>query len=383
MNNTQNNSSSSGAWAWATLGIVFIVFYFGTASRRESRSESDSNGESRKARSSQRVIVQSEHGGLKSRVQANVEGQTAEIQQALAEIDRETKDAKGMNFRSRAFTDSVKWLNQSMESLSERLHQISEEIEDETDKDVVETKIKKAFREAFVHSDLEEPNTDLQDSKVIVINNHGPDGPQDTVVAEVASDDAIPPAIADSLQPPAAPNPPNANSSHEDGVFTTDRPILGEGVPDWIRQRIVESDRVMIPIESSMHSTLEECKDEIQSKLPEEVRNVLDVHVLKRVPASSIPELTDAYIRENLVDRTAEFDNYQERPSGVFHQVWVKMVADKKRLDQIHEWEREILTQERVWHLGGLSGAVLGSLAGFSGIVNWLSRRERKRSHTL
>ncbi|MBM3968231.1 MAG: hypothetical protein FJ308_24700, partial [Planctomycetes bacterium] len=45
---------------------------------------------------------------------------------------------------------SMKWIAQSMDSLQEKLNQISDNLENMQDKEIVETEIKKAFREAFV-----------------------------------------------------------------------------------------------------------------------------------------------------------------------------------------------------------------------------------------
>lgn len=161
---------------------------------------------------------------------------------------------------------------------------------------------------------------------------------------------------------------------------SVDVPILGVGVPEWVRVRVIEGDRILVPIESSMHSSLAECRDELKAKLPREVKQILDMHVLKNESSDLIPELTDQYIRDKLVDHTLEFDNYQERPSGNFHQLWVRMDVEKKEIEQIRDWEREIVTQERVWELGGLSAVAIGSLAGLSGIVSLLSRREQKKN---
>jgi hypothetical protein len=229
--------------------------------------------------------------------------------------------------KKQTLSDSMRWLNQSIDSLSEKLNQISKKLENTQDQALVEAEIKRAFREAFV--------------------------------GEVSADEA-PEVSGDSK--------------------AFDQPILGEDVPEWIRQRVVERDRLLIPIESSLHGTLEECREELDTKLPQEVKNLIDEHVLKTVSADDIPGLTSEYIAKNLIDPAAKYDNYQERPSGNFHQMWVRLSIDKPKLEQIREWERQIITSVRVWLVGGLSLAFLGTFAGCSKVIRFLSSRETIRT---
>ncbi len=228
--------------------------------------------------------------------------------------------------KKQPLSDSMRWINQSIDSLSEKLNQISKKLENTQDQALVEAEIKRAFREAFVG---ESSSSD---------------------VAEVSEDSK-----------------------------SFDLPVLGEGIPEWIRQRVVERDRLLIPIESSLHGTLEECRAELDSKLPQEVKKLIDEYVLQTVSADDIPGLTPEYIAETLIDPAAKYDNYQERPSGNFHQMWVRLSIDKSKLEQIREWEREIITSVRVWLLGGLSLAFLGTFAGCSKVIQFLSTREHAR----
>lgn len=242
--------------------------------------------------------------------------------------------------RKQSLSDSMRWLNQSIDSLSEKLNQISKKLENTQDQAMVEAEIKKAFRDAFV----------------------GEIGSGD---AEVSGDSKAFDRLA---------------TANTNGVSDIDRPVLGDGIPEWIRQRVVERDRLLIPIESSLHGTLEECREELDAKLPEEVRKLIDAHVLKQVSADDLPGLTTEYINGTLIDPTAQFDNYQERPSGNFHQMWVRLSMDKPKLDQIREWEREKTTSVRVWLLGGMSLVFLGTFAGCSKVIQFLSNREQIRN---
>jgi hypothetical protein len=228
--------------------------------------------------------------------------------------------------KKQSLSDSMRWLNQSIDSLSEKLNQISKKLENTQDQALVEAEIKRAFRDAFV-GETSSGN-----------------------VAEVNGDSEA-----------------------------FDLPVLGEGIPEWIRQKVVERDRLLIPIESSLHGTLEECREELDAKLPQEVKKLIDEYVLETVSAEDIPGLTPEYIAETLIDPSAKYDNYQERPSGNFHQMWVRLSIDKSKLEQIREWEREIITSVRVWLLGGLSLAFLGTFAGCSKVIQFLSTREHAR----
>lgn len=376
----QSHSSSSAAWAWATLGIVFIVFYFGTARRREADRESSEERRPKRTANNDRVIVDTDRRSSRVRVEDEAGNVAVEVEAPPSGAEL----AQMQKFQSQAFSDSMRWLNRSMDSLGEKLKRISDKIENTEDKALVEEEIKKAFRDAFVHdtSHKESPHDDEIDADFADIPaDHQATSPQAEVGVNVTDFSSIADAAIPELD--AIPEPSNTVGPKAivgPVVVQVDRPILGEGVPEWIRQIVIENDRLLVPIESSMHASLQECREELKAKLPLEVRQILDMHVLKNASADSIAELNDQYIRDKLVDRTLEFDNYQERPSGNFHQLWVRMDVEKKELEQIKDWEREIVTQDRVWELGGLSAFAIGSIAGLSGIVSLLSRREQKKN---
>jgi hypothetical protein len=344
----QQHSSSSAAWAWATLGIVFIVFYFNTSSRREADRESSQERRAKRSSDSDRISVDADRRSSRVLVEDGAGNVVVGV-----EADPNANPIPMQKFQSQAFSESMRWLNRSMDTLGEKLKNISEKIENTEDKDIVEEEIKKAFRDAFVHDRTAKGQV------------------------QQALDQA-----REALDQTAAQGEVNQDATDFEQIASTphvDLPILGEGVPDWVRIRVIEGDRILVPIGSSMESSLGKCREDLNAKLPREVKEILDLHVLKNASSDSIVELTDQYIRDKLVDRTLEFDNYQERPSGNFHQLWVRMDVEKKELEQIRDWEREIVTQDRVWNLGGISAVTIGSLAGLSGIVSLLSRREKKK----
>jgi hypothetical protein len=359
-----HNSSGSAAWAWTTLGIVFIVFYFGSgSSRRDSDRESSEQRRSKRSSSSDRIIVDSDPRSSRVRVEDEAANLAVEVNAPSPPASPEPQQ----NFQSQAFSESMRWLNRSMDTLGEKLKKISEKIENTEDKAIVEEEIKRAFREAFVQ------DRTAQEQAQVALAQAQAATEQQSGQGEVKD--------AQAFEQIALTTPEEEGDKRLDtSAHHVDRPILGEGVPDWIRVRIVEGDRILVPIESSMHATLAECREELNAKLPQEVKQILDIHVLKNASSDSIAELNDEYIRDKLVDRTLEFDNYQERPSGNFHQLWVRMDVEKKEIEQIRDWEREIVTQDRVWQLGGLSAFAIGSMAGLSGIVSLLSRREEKKN---
>jgi len=376
MKNT-SNSSGNAAWAWATVMIVFIVFYFSRDSGRRARDSDKEDARSPIAQTQRIFELDSPPQGFREQLAREareaadkLRKEAANLQKASARMQRE----QPMD-RSQSFVESMHWLNRSMEVIGEKFNHLSKEGAESIDKDQLRKEIKEALNQVFVDSRNETPASQGEI-----------DSPQDIVITLNAVDAA-------SVVPPTPPSPPVANtlpetiddghsSQHRVVVIAGDRPILGEGVPDWIRQPITSESRILLPIESSMHSTIEECQEDLNGKLVDEAKRLLDMHVLQRVNADSIPELTPEFIREKLINREGEFDNFQERPSGTFHQLWVRMDIDEKELAQIRDWERTVVTQKRVTTLGGVAGGVLGALAGISGVVGLLSRREKNKKPT-
>jgi len=267
----------------------------------------------------------------RSRLELEIQETRKKIDERVATITRRAREAnQRVQGVGQTISNSIQWINESLESLSEKLDRLSEKLQNTEDEALVEAEIKQAFRDVFVG----ESDSDNRS----------------TAMAEVTPDSKA-----------------------------FDVPVLGEDVPNWISQRVVEGNRIIVPIESSLHATLDECRSELASRLPTEVKKIVDDYVLKQVSADDIPGLTPEYIKEKLIDPSIEFDNYQERPSGNFHQLWVKLDIHPNELKRIRDWEREILSTTRVWMLGGLSLAFLGSFAGLSEVFKFLSTRDQKR----
>lgn len=321
---------------WSSVAAMIYLVYNTTV--RESTSLREI--ESRAMRG-----LESEFEGLAPESMVTIE---VEPRQTVVELSAKENRSLSENRREprvgTSLSGSMQWLNDSIESLSEQLKRISDKLENTEDKSLVEAEVKRAFREAFVGEPKAEPP------------------------AEVVEDSKDFEALASEASRPS-----------DQG----DVPVLGDGIPEWIRQRVIDEDRILIPLESSMHGSLEECRSELATKLTSEVRKVIDDHVLHRVSSDSLDGLTSEYIHEHLIDRRLEFDNYQERPSGNFHQLWVRLDIDKNEIDQIREWEREVTTTKRVWILSGLSLGFLGAFAGLSEVFQWMSSRERRRTRPL
>lgn len=280
------------------------------------------------------------------RLELEIQNTKKKIDDRVATITQRANQAsQRVQGVGQSVSNSIQWLNQSMESLSKKLEKISEKLESTEDNVLVEAEIKRAFREAFLGES--NPSADP-------VNE-----------AEVMPDSQAFEKLADGSDLKAS-----------QGI---DVPVLGNDVPSWISQRVVEENRIIVPVESSLHATLDECRAELATRLPNEVKKIVDDYVLKQVSADDIPGLTPEYIKEKLIDSSVEFDNYQERPSGNFHQLWVKLNINKNELQRIRSWEREVLSTVRVWMLGGLSLAFLGSFAGLSEVFKFLSIRDRNR----
>lgn len=328
--NRQGSRFSKTLFLWIFVAIAVLSFVINEQSEEVSDGDEASLSQTKTA---QKFSIEFDSKSIDERID-KLTDRTSRIKDASSKLSGDV---------NQSISKSMKWLNQSMDSLQEKLNDISDKWENTRDEKVVEAEIKKAFREAFV-----------VDSRAVE-------------TAEVTGEPKEFEGLATEDAPIAS------------GI---DLPVLGDGTPAWIRQRLISDNRVQVPIESSMHGTLEECREELAAKLPGEVKKIIDEYVLKNVSANSIPNLTPQYIKDMLIDDAVEFDNYQERPSGNFHQLWVRLDIDKDEIHQIRDWEREATTTSRVWVLSGLSLAFLGSFAGLSEVFKFLSSRERNRNRS-
>jgi len=210
---------------------------------------------------------------------------------------------------------------------------------------------------------------------------------------------AAPPAASDSpsattppaapSSPPAAPTPPaqaeignteSFDSLPGDAVGdTAPLPVLGSKTPDWVKKGLVLGNEHSLAISSTLMPELEECREDLKTRMMSEVRMYLNKHVLEYSDATKLPELTQEYVEKYWVKKGQEFDNIQDRPSGTYHQLWIGLHISSEQLTKIREWEKQNVRELRVKKVGIFSGLGVFTVTLLSGAVGLLARREKAK----
>jgi len=161
----------------------------------------------------------------------------------------------------------------------------------------------------------------------------------------------------------------------------TSNPLLNENAPVWIRDGLSkEGDELRFPIATSLHSDVEECRNELDSLLISEVRDYLEQNVLlDGVSATDLTGLTTEYIKKKLLVPEREYVNIVDRPSGSYYQLWRQIFISKSELAVIRGWERNREVLERTKQVGVMGGSALLGMTLLSGMVGLLARREKAK----
>lgn len=173
-------------------------------------------------------------------------------------------------------------------------------------------------------------------------------------------------------------DPTPSNSTSKPSVGDDTNPVLGKDTPEWITRGLVTNDGHTFPISSSFFQTTELCRKDLESRMVAEVASILDKHVLTYVGAANLDELNLGYIRSRLLTSN-EFDNAQERSSGIYHQLWVEVNIPDSEIKKIREWERNVVAAQRVKQVGALGGIGIVVIGLISGGVGFLARREQAK----
>ena len=234
----------------------------------------------------------------------------------------------------------------------------------------------------------------LRSEATNVVQAQAPASP--SVVAESPSNPS-PPEVS---TPPEAPSPPQASSlrqtpsppqaeigntesfdslSGETVGETEPVPVLGSGTPDWVKKGLVLGDEHSLAISSTLMPDLEECRDDLKSRMMSEVRLYLNKHVLEFTDAIKLPELTQEYVEKYWVKKGQEFDNIQDRPSGTYHQLWIGLHISSEQLTKIREWEKQSVRELRMKKAGVFGGIGVFAVTLLSGAVGLLARREKAK----
>ena len=186
--------------------------------------------------------------------------------------------------------------------------------------------------------------------------------------AEILSGDSLEPiGISDDLDS-------NPIASEHNSVK-----LLNENTPDWVKNGLVLGEDHRFAINSSLSPSLEECREELQVKMMNEVGAYLDQHVLELTTAARIPQITQEYVEKYWVNKSQEFDNVQDRPAGSFHQLWIGLHISADQLKKVRQWEKQSIRDLRIKEVGVLSSASVALLSIISGLVGVLASREKAK----
>lgn len=201
-------------------------------------------------------------------------------------------------------------------------------------------------------------------------------------------------------QPPAAPAVPAAPANGETPVAvqaevdssqsfssvagdsfddTAPLPVLNGSTPDWVKKGLVLGDEHSFAISSTLLPDLDQCREDLRSRMMSDVQVYLDKHVLEFTSSTKLPELTQQYVEKYWVRKGQEFDNIQDRPSGTYHQLWIGLHLSSEQLTKIREWEKQSVREQRTKKAGILGGVGVFAISILSGAVGLLARREKAK----
>ena len=194
--------------------------------------------------------------------------------------------------------------------------------------------------------------------------------------------------------PSAAPVPPNApaiskaeidsNDSFDSVVGdligeTVPLPVLNGSTPEWVKNGLVLGDEHSLAISSTLLPDLDQCREDLKARMMSDVQAYLDKHVLEFVAADHLPELTQEYIEKYWVKKGQEFDNIQDRPSGMYHQLWIGLHISSEQLSKVRKWEKQSVRVQRTKKVGVLSGIGVFAITLLSGAIGVLASREKAK----
>ena len=188
--------------------------------------------------------------------------------------------------------------------------------------------------------------------------------------------------------PPSAPAIPRAEIDSNDsfdsvlGVSigeTAPLPVLNGSTPEWVKNGLVLGDEHSLAISSTLLPDLDQCREDLKARMMSDVQAYLDKHVLEFAAADQLPELTQAYVEKNWVKKGQEFDNIQDRPSGMYHQLWIGLHISSEQLSRVRKWEKQSVREQRAKKVGVLGGIGVFAITLLSGTIGVLARREKAK----
>ncbi len=148
-------------------------------------------------------------------------------------------------------------------------------------------------------------------------------------------------------------------------------PFLNENTPEWVKSGLrnggANAEERSFVISSSLLPDLEQCSEDLKSRMMAEVRAYLKKNVLE-FESAKLPQLTQEYIEKYWVKREQFFDNVQDRPSGTYHQLWMGLHISSEQLAKIRGWEKQSERDVRIKKAGTVGGAGILAITLLSGI---------------
>jgi hypothetical protein len=156
-------------------------------------------------------------------------------------------------------------------------------------------------------------------------------------------------------------------------------PVLNGSTPDWVKNGLVVGEDLSFAISSTFMADLEQCREDLKSRMMSEVREYLDKNVLQFAEAYKLPELTQEYVEKYWVKKGQVFENIQDRPAGTYHQLWIGLHISSEQLTKIREWEKQSVREQRTRKVGIFGGVGVCVITLLSGAVGLLARREKAK----
>ena len=297
---------------------------------------------------------------------------------------------------------SLEWMTKSLMRVAEILDEVSSTLDPNATEEQISRDVKQAMREAFAEfstwpgGPTESSASDNTSKSLPFIGSSkaASTSGKNSGVGEVSSNEEIKrldeknPNRSNStetltrLPKTSSRTKPYAVGDNKLPLSQLDNPIWDVNAPAWVRDNVVDDEYLRIAIESSVESSLDECRLSMDQQSREQVLKLIDTHVLRHSSSSEIPELTDAFIKAEILKSEPEYDLVLDRPSGTYHQLWKLVSIGPDAMHKIRRWDRETATRNRVTQTVSITFASIGVLAVASGISGMIARRQtnKKRS---
>lgn len=302
------------------------------------------------------------------------------------------QDSDTVNPTYNSARQSLEWMTKSLMRVAEKLDEVSSTLDPNATEDQISRDVKQAMREAFAEfstwpgGPTESSNSNNLSKSVPFLGSS-----KKTSAGEVSSDEEIieldrnssnrsnPKNTVSRVPPTSDPTVSSTTANSKLSSNQLDKPIWDANAPAWVRDNVIDEEYLRIAIESSVESSLEQSRSAMDQQAREQVLKLLDKHVLSYSSSSEIKELTDEFIKTEILKADTEYDLVLDRPSGTYHQLWKLVSIGPDAMHKIRRWDRETATRNRVTQSVSLTFASIGAMAFASGISGLIARRQTDR----